>query len=146
MRRLRKFLSLSGIERRLLLSALFVTAGVRLGLWLLPFQTLRRLLSRRTQRAVAQRAREEPAPERITWAVRAASRYVPRATCLTQALAAWTLLTRNGYAAHVLFGVAKDRAKRLEAHSWLECQGRVLIGESNLSRYTPLITTEESHA
>jgi hypothetical protein len=146
MRRLRKFLSLSGIERGLLLSALFLTAGVRLGLWLLPFQTLRRLLSRKTQTADAQRAGEQPAPERIAWAVRAASRYVPRATCLTQALAARTLLTRNGYAAQVLFGAAKDGAKRLEAHSWLECQGRVLIGESNLGRYTPLITTEESQA
>jgi hypothetical protein len=79
-----------------------------------------------------------PAMDRLTWAVETVSRFVPAATCLTQALAAQVLLTRRGRAARLHIGVSKAEGRKLEAHAWVESQGRVVIGGSGLERYTVL--------
>ena len=47
--------------------------------------------------------------EQMVWAVTVVSRYLPGATCLTQALAAQALLTQSGFPSQVEIGVAKDR-------------------------------------
>lgn len=67
-------------------------------------------------------------PERIVSAVRRCSRVVPRATCLTQALAARKLLEKEGHAADLKIGVAKD-GSILRAHAWLELDGRIILGK-----------------
>jgi hypothetical protein len=46
MRRLNKFLTLPLPAQCLLIISVSLLAAIRLGLWLLPFQTLRRLLAR----------------------------------------------------------------------------------------------------
>ncbi len=73
------------------------------------------------------------APARIAWAVRNASRLVPRSTCLVQALAARHLLARHGFAANVVIGVARQHETGFDAHAWVEYQGAVLIGQSGVS-------------
>jgi hypothetical protein len=73
--------------------------------------------------------------DRIAWAVSLAGRYVPRATCLTQALAMQILLKREGIAVQLHLGVAKDEQGRVTAHAWLEQDGRVLIGGGSLESY-----------
>lgn len=79
-------------------------------------------------------------PERIAWAVQAASRYVPDAACLVQALAAQVLLARNGYQSDLRIGVALEQGV-LQAHAWVESQGKVLIGGGPvLDHLTPLAT------
>jgi len=35
-------------------------------------------------------------------------------------------------------GVARDAGGDFEAHAWLECQGRILIGSQDVNRYEPL--------
>ena len=68
------------------------------------------------------------APERLAWAVTAASRRVPAATCLTQALALHLLCRRRGWPTQLQIGVARsDGAFR--AHAWVEHDGKILIGE-----------------
>jgi len=52
----------------------------------------------------------EPTTEQLAWDVGVVSRYVPRATCLTQALAGQVLLERYGYPA--LVGVTKNKGTR----------------------------------
>ena len=82
--------------------------------------------------------------EKIAWAVRAASKGVPHATCLTQALAAQVLFSRYRHAADLKIGVAKGDAGGLEAHAWLEHGGRVVIGNvRDLGRYVPLSVKKE---
>lgn len=125
MRALRRLAGRSAVERHLLLQALFVVPAVRVALWLLPFRIVHQRV-RRTRRA--------PAPatvpvERIVWAVRAVAARVPRATCLTQALAASLLLPRHGHDATLRVGVAKDEGGRLRAHAWLESGGVTVLGE-----------------
>jgi hypothetical protein len=49
------------------------------------------------------------------------------------------LLRQHGYASRLRIGVHKSAAGTLQAHAWVECQGRVVIGDdAELSHYTPL--------
>jgi hypothetical protein len=77
---------------------------------------------------------------RISWAVRAAARRVPGASCLTQALALHYLMGRAGHVSQVRIGVAKDAEGRFESHAWLEYQGTVLVGDNgDLARFAPIL-------
>ncbi len=132
MKRLRKFARLSADDRRLVIRTTILMSGLRLGLCLLPF---RRLIARCEQKQPP--PHDAISPERVVWAVQAASRYVPRATCLVQALTAKVLLESAGLPADVHLGVAKTREQGLEAHAWVEFQGQVVIG-GDLTSYTRL--------
>lgn len=73
------------------------------------------------------------------WAVKAASRHLFfTPTCLVQALALRTLLLRKGYTSRLRLGVAKDSDALMDAHAWLEMDGRVLIGGEAAGRFVPL--------
>ena len=141
MKRLRRFFELSSSERGLLLKAAFLLAAVRVGLWLLPFQSVRRLVASARRRPSDTQASTRPALERIAWAVEAAARYVPKCTCLVKALAAQVILDRAGYPTRLQIGVA-NQEKGFEAHAWLESEGKVVIGEAEPGRYSPLLTLE----
>lgn len=67
-----------------------------------------------------------------------AARYVPRATCLTQALALQAMLGRAGTPSELRIGVARGKETEVDAHAWLECEGRVVIGDGQLERYVPM--------
>ncbi|HEX9631371.1 MAG TPA: lasso peptide biosynthesis B2 protein [Gemmatimonadales bacterium] len=139
MGRIRKFATLPPAERRLLLHATAWLAFVRLGLWLVPVRLLRRLAGRLAPRRAARRSAVRPPKERIVWAVSTASRVVPRATCLTQALATQALLDRYGYTTQLRIGVAKSDTGALEAHAWVECDGQILVGNlRTIDRFVPL--------
>jgi hypothetical protein len=137
MNRLVRFFRLRRDERTLFVRALALVALVRAGLWLLPFRRLESLLKRWEKPSVRRGA---PPAERIAWAVQAASRYVPRSTCLVQALAGGLLCRRAGFTVDVHIGVARGPAAGLDAHAWLASDGRVLLGDEELERYTRLLT------
>ena len=134
MRRVKRFLRLSRIDQTLLLQAAFSILAVRLALRFLSFERLRELVAR-----WAGRATTPVTSDRIVWAVEAAARHIPASSCLSKALAAQTLLTRQGYSSQLMIGVAKDEASGLEAHAWITCQDQVLIGGPETGRYTPLL-------
>jgi hypothetical protein len=129
-------------ERRLLAEAALLVGAARLGLWLLPFRLLPGLLGR-LARLCARRASRHIAAHRIAWAVSVVSSYVPGATCLTQALAAHALLAERALAGQLRIGVAKGAGGQLEAHAWVESEGRVVIGGAISGRYTPLMNIVE---
>jgi hypothetical protein len=139
MKRLHKLLSLTSRERRLLVSAALLLGAIRLGLWLLPFQVLRRLLARITEATTQLQNADETSLDRVVWAVAVGSRYIPGVKCLARALATQVLLSQRSYPTCLRIGVAKDKGGKLEAHAWVESQGRIVIGDlGDLSRYTPL--------
>lgn len=143
MKQLVKFLDLPATDRGLLFRAGVLLALVRLGLWLLPFQTLRRWLSKSTPVATDVPVRENPAVSRVAWAVTLASRTIPRCNCLPQALVTRLLLNRGGYQNKLHIGVARGEDGRLQAHAWVESGGQIVIGDSgDLSRYTLLLPLE----
>jgi Transglutaminase-like superfamily len=140
MGRVCRFLNLPPAERKLLMVAAILLCAVRLGLWCLPFRTLRRLLSGMMHpRKGILHANQCPA-DQIARAVAVASWYLPQATCLTQALSAHVLLVRRGFPALLHVGVSKDEGGRFIAHAWVECQGRTVIGGSARDDYTRLGT------
>ena len=137
MKRVRQFAELTGQERGLLLRAVVLVAGVRLALWTVPFRWVRLVLGAR--RAVSPNL-EVIRVKRLAWAVQAAARRIPGASCLTQALALQYLLARAGESAEVHIGVAKDAARGFEAHAWLEHRGAILVGDNGeLERYAPIL-------
>ena len=121
-------------------SAFFLLAAVRVALWLLPFKALRWIFFR-LARAYGPRTEKDQFPsETGVWALEAASRYVPRATCLTQAMAGQLLFGLKGTPASVRIGVAKQGPRNFEAHAWLESEGKILIGGADADqRYACLM-------
>jgi len=135
MRRLYKFFRLPRGERWLLIKAALLLGVIRIGLRLLPFQTLKRLLDSASQ----PRATDQFSSDRIAWAVTAAGRYVlGDKPCLTQALAVQLLFKRRGYPASLRIGVARKERGELQAHAWVESDDKVVVGGGDLSRYTQL--------
>lgn len=146
MKRLLKFLHLTKRDRKLLISAALVICAIKLGLLLLPFQTLHRLLARMTRATSRLQEADRAGLGKVVWAVTVASRYMPgSAKCLAQALATQVLLAKRGHSAHLRIGVAKSESGQLEAHAWVESQGKIIIGSlPDLARYTPLPPLEEA--
>jgi Transglutaminase-like superfamily len=138
MKHLGRFYRLPTSERWLLARAALLLGAIRVGLWLLPFRTLRSLLDRAT---VFYRVRETDyqSTDLVVWAVEVAAKHMPGFdTCLTRALAAQVLLSRRGHPAVLRIGVVKSAVGKFEAHAWVESDGRVVIGGHELERYTPL--------
>jgi hypothetical protein len=105
---------------------------------MLSFQILWRLLER-VAREPTELHNTDNLSERIAWAVAVASQCIIGATCLTQALAAQVLFRRRGYPSCLRIGVAKIEEARLDAHAWVESQGKIVIGGAEgMSRYTLL--------
>jgi hypothetical protein len=129
---LRRLAALPGPDRVLLARAATWVVAARLALWALPYRRTRDLAER-----LGRAHRRGPAPDRTAWAVEATARRIPTASCLTQALAADVMLRRDGHRPQIHIGVSKDRAA-FEAHAWLELDGRVLVGDHDLGRYTRL--------
>jgi hypothetical protein len=128
-----RFLRLPAHDRALLFSAMRLVLFIRAALWVFPYRVVR-------QRLLQHRASKTQNSDclRIAWAVSAVSRYIPGATCLTQALAADDLLRTYGYEPSIHIGVARNRQKVLEAHAWVEIQGRIILGNAGVERFTPL--------
>lgn len=133
MRPARRLAALSPERRLLVVKSLGLVSATRLALSLAPFGRLRTLLRRLERPPTTDR----PPEDELAWAVSRVSRYVPGATCLTQALALQAWLVHHGYRPDLRIGVTKEDG-RLHAHAWVESEGRTLIGGSEAARFAPL--------
>jgi hypothetical protein len=127
------FARLPAADRMLAMRAAGWLALARVALWTLPFARVQELSARLGER----RATVGVAPGRVAWTVETIARSIPKATCLTQALAAQVMLSRAGEEPSLHIGVATDRGA-FEAHAWLELHGRALVGDRELDRYARL--------
>jgi hypothetical protein len=134
-----RFRQLPSADRRLVLRALWSVVAIRARLALRPFPDV----DRATNRKPSTPKPGPVAPPRIAWAVRAVSRYVPGATCLTQALAARSLLAAEGTASRLQLGMARIDG-RPQAHAWLESDGAIVIGGEGHARFAPFKATTAS--
>src|SRR5215217_8797221 len=143
MAHLRRCLRISTTELWLLVKATLLLEAIKLGIQLLPFRVLRRLLERVAGTPAGLRYTNYPSVDRIAWIVETASRRTPGAkSCLTQALAAQVMLTRRGYPSQLHIGVAKGERGQFKAHAWVESEGKVIMGGSELGGFTPLTVLE----
>lgn len=135
MQSLKRFLHLSRQERLLVFQAVLAMLVVRLSLPLLSLRTLQRLVVSIPFRI----SNETLSAHRIVWAVRAAARFVPRATCLVEGLAVQALLIHHGYRPRLTIGVTKNECEGFGAHAWVTCEDEVLIGGPETGNYTALL-------
>ena len=135
---MRKLLQLNSAERGLLIDAGILLMVFRAALWIMPWHRVSGLRPElRTSRA------GRFSVGRMEWAVRNASRLVPGATCLTQALALHRLLACASYASSIHIGVAKKPGCGFEAHAWVEHGGVALLNSATeIARYSRLLTVE----
>jgi hypothetical protein len=124
MGRLSVFMRWPAARQRLLLEVVLFHAVAGLALWLLPFRSLRPVLtSLRTSAQLS--SLEEPV---VVSTVLAASRHLPKSSCLTRALVLFWALRRAGISSQVMAGIRLHH-EALEAHAWVEHEGRV-VGEA----------------
>jgi len=116
----------------MLLRVGFVLGVTRGALWFLPVDTVRKISAKIAGGAAS-------SVKQLVWAVEIMSRYLPHATCLTQALAAQALLFRSGFPAQVEIGVAKDDDRRFSAHAWVVCYGQVVLGGQQSDHYNSVM-------
>lgn len=135
MRRLKRFVQLTEAERRILMRVGLVVGVTRAALWFLSADTVRRVSAKVACGTAG-------SLEQLVWAVKTVSRYLPHATCLTQALAAQALLARSGFPSQVEIGVAKDDLHRLQAHAWVVCYGQVVLGGQLANHYNSVMSWE----
>lgn len=139
MGKLIKFLRLDPRDRCLFLSALVLLAVAKLGLAVLPFRSLVKVLDKLGRTVRYSSSCDPSLPDRIAWAVEKAGGQVPTAKCLCRALAGQVLFSWHGIPSSLRIGVLKKSESELEAHAWVESEGRVLVGElADLSRYVLL--------
>jgi hypothetical protein len=141
--RLLKFFRLRKECRMLLIRTFFCVMSIRLLLLFFPFVTLQKEFT-------TVRPRPHPHtingihPDEIAWAVKTASRYVFRATCLVQALATQVLLTRESISSVLYIGVLKTENSSFEAHAWIESEGRIVIGGSEIGPFKKLVSFQNN--
>ncbi|AFY60308.1 lasso peptide biosynthesis B2 protein [Synechococcus sp. PCC 6312] len=132
--------NLSPSHRLLVVQAGVLVLGFRLGLWFLPFARLRRFPDFLSQRLHKSVPLQSIPLKKLIWSIKITARRIPKATCLTQALAAQTLLQTYGYEARLCVGVMLDEQKKLAAHAWITHQQAVVIGQlPNLDCFKPLL-------
>lgn len=101
-------------------------------LWIMPFSSIKKSFTNSKTIGSGDASIRD-----LIWAVHVSSHFVPWATCLTNALTGYSLLSQYGYPSLVKIGVGRSSEGEFEAHAWLEYEDEVVIGESE-EKYVPL--------
>jgi hypothetical protein len=140
MSRISKFLRLSSADKILLIRVWILLGITRLCLSIFRLAILRKLLT--DIGPLVARVDKELNDDQLVRIVGIASRFVPRATCLAQALTVQLLLKQSGRQASLYIGVNGVEGGQLNAHAWVESRGKVITGGPNPGDFTSLLTLE----
>lgn len=133
-----------GDKARILIAVVLLVVN-RAGLRTIGFSRLRNVLVS-ISNVSANVVPGSPTPERIAWCVFVADNYIPsNRTCLMQSLATEVMLRMYGYVPEHRIGVSKGEDESVVAHSWIEYDGEVLVGDhEDISRFNPLPPLDRS--
>jgi len=139
-----KFSGLSFSDKRLLLSAVFFLLITRVLLIFFPFRFVRFISKGSSKPRANSRTRTPLAKERIIWAVEAVARHIPFVNnCLAKAMVINLFFRRANYQATLHIGVTRSDARPLDAHAWVESDGRIVTGQWERGfEYHPLAGAE----
>jgi hypothetical protein len=139
MRLIARYRHLSPAERSLFSRALLLLLVTRAGLRILPFRIVRHWMEHFRKSTCLKSVLERRRIAQVAWAIDAASRRLPGTTCLPRAMAAHFLLGRLGQKSDLRLGAALKPDGLLEAHAWVEVEGRVIIGGAveGFQRFVP---------
>ena len=126
--------------KKLFLQAYLIMSLVRLGLLWLPFNRLQSLVLKSQKLTWLAFAPTQVTTNRIVRSVYRSSKYQRgKPMCLARALTAAVLMNIYGIPHQIKIGVAKGENGQIEAHAWVNSQGRVVVGNlPDLSRYAPM--------
>jgi len=125
-------------DLRSLLAAIGALLAVRTARALLPYRACERWLIRLGGRIRGTWMVGAGDPRRIARAVSIAARRLPlRSTCLDRSRAARLLLAAAGKTARMRLGARRIGGGGIEAHAWLEHDGRTIPGEGEGAGFTP---------
>lgn len=143
MRDVRRLVSTSWIERRLLIEAVIELARARWQLRTMAFKHLVAALEETHPTPV----RAAPATALITWSVSVVARRVPwRADCFPQAIAGYRMLARRGRSTRIDLGVRRGNDGQLAGHAWLTQGSEVILGGPGPEVFAPLHAIAARHA
>lgn len=132
--KLKRFRELDGADKRLFCRAVVALAVARIMLVVTPFERLAARLASDAKHGST--APDEKLLERVGTAVASAANNVPwRSDCFPQAIAAFMLMKHFGHDATIHLGVEKP-GDELLGHAWVTCEGTVVVGGSDVDRYT----------
>lgn len=121
----------TGIRRARLLSTSFAVVSVAL----LAVLTRRSKQVERRIATVRKSTQSSPSTNalvhdlrEVSWSVTAAARYLPGATCLTQALAGDWLLARRGRTGEIRLSLPTESSNGFRPHAWLFCDDYIVLG------------------
>ena len=136
MRRLYKFFHLSLEDKILFFKAIVLVGVFKISLLIFPLKLVQQFVDYVTQELSKPKTIPQ---EKISWCIKTVGNYLlgPK-SCLPVALAAKVLLKQNGYPATINIGVYKGNEINLEAHAWVESEGKIIVGEETMQYYTPL--------
>ena len=127
MNNLLKFIELPFREKVLFFQATYSLLVFLIKLVYAPSKILFTKVAKAANVSVDQQSPRLP-PSRIATMINQASCIVPYLTCLSKALAASALFTKNCYSADLHIGVFIDEKRPLEAHAWLSHKGEIVLG------------------
>nr|WP_319374717.1 lasso peptide biosynthesis B2 protein [uncultured Methanobacterium sp.] len=122
------FIRLPSREKLVAIQSLYWVFIIRIMIWIFPFHSVQK----RVQKIVANsnpHINHSMPMSQLRLMILVAARYVPRATCLIQALAGFILFSKYGYSTSIKIGVLTENGE-FEAHAWLEHNDSVVLGES----------------
>jgi hypothetical protein len=121
-RRLRRLASLDREQRRVFFASLALVPLVQIGLRVVGFRRVARVLTTRSSGAAGVQSvpRARAAADAVSLV---AGRSVIGARCLGRSLVLWFLLRRRGIDAELVLGATAPEDGRLPAHAWVEVGG-----------------------
>lgn len=142
-RKLRTFARYGAGDQARLLAAAVLLAVVHGTVALVSFDWLRRALG--GVAVAGSVVPGDPRPVRVAWAVKVADRHVPgERKCLHRSLTAETIHRVYGHDVAHCIGVDPTDESGFKAHSWIEYDGDVLVGDlPDFDRYEPLGSLDE---
>ena len=138
-----EYLNLNKYKPLLLIQTYSLLTLVRLGLLLLPFKTLKGLLIKLSKYRGDQKS--SITAKNIARAIARSSRLSPGTVkCLAKALTTNTLMNIYNLPCQLRIGVAKSQDKGLEAHAWVEAEGKIVVGYlPDLARYQTMTSQQQ---
>lgn len=146
MKKLYKFLKLSQSDRHIFWRAYLLMMLVRLGMLLLPFKKLQNLILKANQLKFLARFSPSFTVKDIAIGVNRSARFSPgEVKCLAKALTTAVLMEIYSLPYQTKIGVAKGENNNLEAHAWVESEGKIVIGYlADMSRFIPMSSMGDS--
>lgn len=131
--------------KKLFLQAYISISLIRLGLYILPFHRLQYLIFKAERLKFVSMMIPDATVRAIALSVERSARYsMGNPMCLAKALTTVVLMSIYGFPYQINIGVAKDESNNLEAHAWVESDGKIVVGYlPDLSRYVPMSATGE---